>query len=232
MIPIRLKRALLTGLVLLGFSGAGWAIPLANPFPAFLNDDIDGIGLFQPGSPALSIEYLDFFDNPNVPTIFDPAPGSEFGFYYGNGANPPTELIRVFGAEDMTPVPITNNQQALIDFDLGVVLDLDDGVVENLFTPVANAAIGFYLSIPETTVNPELTLFSQAVLNGGADVAGAFPFISDPETFAIIFGAPGTKALSIHAFTPLTAVPVPGAAGLWLLGLAGLALFRRKLSRA
>lgn len=217
----KLTYMLLAGVLLTGFASVGRAAVFTNPLPGFLNDDIQDSGLFRHGNSALSIEYFDRLDTPPPPS-----PGSEFGFYFGSD---PSTLIPIFGVDDTTPVPITNGQQALIDFNLGRVFDLDAGG-SNPFTPMGGGYIGFYLTVP--TVTGPVTLFTQALLNpGGQDVAGTFPFISNPTALAIAFGTPSTGYLSIHAIQPLAAVPIPGAAGLWLLGITGLALFRRRLAR-
>ena len=226
----KFKYILLTGVLLSAFSSVGWATTFVNPFPAFLQDDIEGSGLFRHGNQAFSIEFFDLSDAPPILS----APGSVFGFYYA-GASDPDELIPIFGVDDTTPVPITNNQKALVDFNLGAnlgaVFDADDPnalVQEGLFTPQGDTPIGFYLTLPTIPV----TLFSQAILNSGAqDLSGAFPFIADPQAIAIAFGTPDLGFLSIHFIQPLAAVPLPGAAGLWLLGMTGLALFRRRLAR-
>ena len=221
MILTRLKRVLLTSVLLSVFSSAGWATTFSNPFPGDLEDDIEGSGLFQHGNQAFSIEYFDFSDIPPITS----APGSEFGFYYAGASD---ILIPIFGVDDTTPTPITNNQQARVDFIQGTVVDLDSGGSES-FTALADTPIGFYLTLPAIPV----TLFSQAILNtGGQDFSGAFPFIVNPNAIAIAFGTQSTGFLSLHSIQPLTPVPLPGAAGLWLLGMTGLALFRRRVSRA
>ena len=212
MILTRLKRVLLTSVLLSVFSSAGWATTFSNPFPGDLEDDIEGSGLFQHGNQAFSIEYFDFSDIPPITS----APGSEFGFYYAGASD---MLIPIFGVDDTTPVAITNNQQALVDFSLGAVFEYDfgvTGVLETLFTPQADTPIGFYLTLPTAPV----TLFSQAILNSGEqDLSGAFPFIVDPNAIAIVFGTQSTGFLSLHSILPLAPapapVPLPGAAGLF-----------------
>ena len=220
MILKRFKYILLTIVLLSVFPNASWATTFLNPFPDFLEDDIEDNGLFQHGNQAFSIEFFDFSDRPPLPP-----PGSEFGFYYAGDSD---TLIPIFSVDDVTPVPITNGQQALVDFSIGRVFDIDAGGSDP-FTPQGDTNIGFYLKLPTIP----LTLFSQAILNpGGQDLAGTFPFIQDSQTIAIAFGTPDLGFLSLHSIQPLAPVPLPGAAGLWLLGIAGLALFRRRLARA
>jgi hypothetical protein len=99
----------------------------------------------------------------------------------------------------MTPVAITNEQQALVNFSLGAVFDIDSGGSES-FTALAEYPYRFYLTLPTIPV----TLFSQAMLNSGAqDVSGAFPFIADPNAIAIAFGTQSTGFLSLHSIQPL-----------------------------
>ncbi len=216
----KLKYILLTCVLLSAFSSAGWATTFVNPLPEFLQDDIEGSGLFRHGNQAFSIEYFDFSDLPPIAS----APGSVFGFYYAGASD---TLIPIFGADDTTPVAITSNQRARVDFNLARVFDIDSGGSE-AFTSQGDTSIGFYLTLPTIPV----TLFSQAILNSGEqDFSGAFPFIENPQAIAIAFGTSNVGYLSLHSIQPLAAVPLPGAAGLWLLGMTGLALFRRRLAR-
>ena len=230
MLLTKLKYILLTGVLLSAFSSAGWATTFVIPFPAFLQDDIEGSGFFRHGNQAFSIEFFDFSYLPPIAT----APGSVFGFYYAGARE---VLIPIFGVDDTTPIAITSNQRALVDFNLGRVFDADDPnalVQEGLFTSQGDTSIGFYLTLPTIlpTIPAPVTLFSQAILNSGEqDLSGAFPFIADSQAIAIAFGTTDLGFLSIHSIQPLAAVPLPVAAGLWLLGMTGLALFRRRLAR-
>lgn len=213
------KRVLLAGLLLLGFSSNSMALSIPPPFGG-LGPDIDGSGLFRPPfREVIAFEVFDVLDGLPSPA------GSEFGFYF---ATDPTSLIPIFEADDLP------NEAALVNFWQGWVTDQESAAVDT-FTPQIGADIGFYWRQP---VAGGLTLFSQAELNQfGTDVVAEFPYLSDPMTWAIVFGIPlggnQTSLLSIQVIDPLvpSAIPIPGAAGLWLLGLAGIALFRRRLSR-
>lgn len=209
------------GFLLLGFSSASWAIPYANPNPGVFGDDFDGSGLFTHSDITVSVEAFDL-----VSTTSGGITGAQFGFYYG--ADPGT-LIPIFDFDD-NPPPAP--QTAAISFSAGAVVDIDAGnVVQSTFdNSLGLAPIGFYLQIPA-----QIPLFTQAVLNpGGVDVAGVFPVLGLAQTSAIYFYANvgGTPVpIGIEIVTPVSPVPLPGAAGLWLLGLAGLALFRRTCAR-
>jgi len=98
------------------------------------------------------------------------------------------------------------------------------------------APIGFYALGPIVG-----TVAIQPTLNeGGSDLAAAFPITQDPNDLApddsyliaFVYEFPKFgKRLFYAAFAgSLSPIPVPGAIFLWLTGLAGLALFRRRLA--
>lgn len=226
MIMKDLKRVLLAGLLLLGFSSNGMALSIPPPF-AGLAPDINGNGLFRPVGPeAIVFEIFDILDNVPAPS------GSEFGFYF---ANDPASLFAIFEDDDLSSAtgPVLG-EAALVDFSRGWITDQESAEVD-LFTPQAATDIGFYW---RQTIPGGITLRTQASLNdGGTDAAAEFPYLSNPMTWAIVFGIPlpngSASLLGIQAVDPLmpSPIPLPGAAGLWMLGLAGIALFRRRLNR-
>ena len=218
------KKYLLV-LLLLGFSGSGWAALYPNPFPGILGDDIDGTGLFIPGDFTLSLEVYDPLELTTA-GIF----GFEFGFYYGSD---PLVLTPIFDVLDSSL--LLGPQTAAVDFTSG-----PDGQVFDLDTPslspvlfdnsLGTAPIGFYLSIP-TLAGP---IFTQALRNpSDADLSAAYPYLPIPSAYLIGFADPSSGViipLYASLVGPLNPVPVPGAIFLWLTGLAGLAMFRRRLA--
>jgi hypothetical protein len=221
MMKRKINTILLVMVLAAGFSSTSRATTVVNPFPAQFGADINGNGLFTHGDSLLGFEVFDYtereFDN-----------GSEFGFYFSDD---PSTLIPIFRADDDY---LAGTQRALVDFITGEVIDRDPGeqaVVQELFD-ISAATIGFYM-VPSGLGIP---LFTQAILNplGGEDFAGEFPEFGFPDSFLIGFAIPqGNEDLQLgyYLVDPIAPVPLPGAAGLWLLGLAGMALFRRRIAR-
>jgi len=210
-------------MLLLGFSCNGWAISVPNPNPAAYGPDIGGSGLFSPGDRVLGFELFDFAEN-----LLGAGSGFEFGFYFDSD---PTTLIPIFEATDNSTSPTL--QRAMVDFTNGEVVDRDESLLQGTFTTSVED-IGFFLQHR----NSNILLFSEAALNplGGEDLAGAFPEIGFLDSFLIGFAVPDEGGVTAWAYSlvyPISPspIPIPGAAGLWLLGIAGLALFRRRSSR-
>ena len=221
MILLKIRKFLLLTLLLLGFSGNGWAITVPNPNPALFGPDIGGSGLFSHGDRILGFELYDLAE-----ITFGDDSGFEFGFYF---ASDPTTLISIFETTDNSTSPPI--QEAAVLFNTGEVVDRDQGILQNTFT-TSSEDIGFFLR------QGTATLFTEAALNpfGGEDLSGTFPEIGFLDGYLIGFAFPGSAggvtpvAYSlVHPISP-SPIPIPGAAGLWLLGIAGLTLFRRKLS--
>jgi hypothetical protein len=210
----------LAGMLLAGFSNAGRAAPLGNPNPALYGNDIDDSGLFNFGQPTLSVEIFDRGDALALGT------GFEFGFYFAG--DPGTQIV-IFDESDVTSG--SPSQAAGINFALGRVGDLDEGVVQDTFTFVGEP-IGFYIK-SEQILGANVPIFTQALLNPGqVDYAGTYPVLGQsPFTYLIAFISQQNLLLSASIVGPIAPVPLPGALGLWMLGLAGLALFRRRLGR-
>ena len=225
MILLKIRKFLLLTILLLGFSSNGWAISVPNPNPALYGPDIGGSGLFSPSDDrVLGFELFDFAEN-----LLGANSGFEFGFYFGSD---PTTLVPIFEATDNSTD--STLQRALVDFTIGEVIDRDEGLLQGTFTTSAED-IGFFLRHSPSSI----LLFSEAALNplGGEDLAGAFPEIGFLDSFLIGFAVPddggGVTPWAYSLVYPISPspIPIPGAAGLWLLGIAGLGLFRRRLAR-
>jgi hypothetical protein len=184
------------------------ATPFPNPAPGTLSDDIDGNGYFNVAAAgSLAVELVDAFDSV-----------ASFGFF--DKADPGT-LIPIFEASDLA------GEVAIIDFVSGLVLDFEDAAPQNAFTPAA--VIGFYLDLGIAT------LFSDPLLNGGADVMAAYTDLGSGALSLLFFDAPAgatqqTSLLSWHVLDGLRPeqVPVPATLLLMLAGIAGLAHSRRR----
>lgn len=179
------------------------------PLPGF--DPDSGAELFLHGDQVVSIEVQDTLG----------FVGAEFGFYF---AGDPGTLIPIFSGTDQAPPA----QSALIDFNVGIVIDVDAGGLETIFATSAGP-IGFYYSIPG------LTLYTQAGLNpGGLDLAGTFQATGNPGITLFAWElADQTVALEIATnITPLRAIPEPSAALLFPVAMAFTAAAIRRRNTA
>jgi hypothetical protein len=224
MLRHKIRNLFLVTMLLTGFPSVSWALTVPNPNPAAFGPDIGGSGLFSHGDRVLGFELYDFAEN-----LLGAGSGFEFGFYFGSD---PTTLIPIFEANDNSSSPTL--QRAMVDFTTGEVVDRDESLLQGNFTTSVED-IGFFLQHS----NSGITLFSEAALNplGGEDLAAAFPEIGFLDGFLIGFAVPDQGGVTAWAYSlvyPISPspVPIPGAAGLWLLGMTGLALFRRRVSRA
>lgn len=177
----------LIGLLLV--TGTTLATPIPNPQPGVLADDLDDSGYFTPGSPLFVFEVSDVGES--VVGV-----GSTFGFYFeGSDVNDPTNLITIFEPTD------TTGDQSSVNFASGIVVDIEDAIVQNTFS--GSGDIGFFLTL---NAFGGLTLFSDPLLNDNdLDWMGAFPFIVDPTRVAVWFIDPATGGLlGVDVVAPLT----------------------------
>jgi hypothetical protein len=192
-----------------------------NPDPSQYGDDIDVGGVFTTaGDLTIAVEAFDF------PGAF--GGGSEFGFYFhGSDVSLPQNRIAVFTFtdQDLDPDPVLGVQVALVSFAAGLVIDFDAGVGRT-FTPVPAGdaiRIGFYLT-PSFGGGSLTHIFSQPALNGGLDLFGAFPLLSDAgETLLLAFENPDGLRLAAELVATPIPLRVPEPAPLALLA-AGLSL--------
>jgi hypothetical protein len=193
-----------------------------SPYPGFGSDD--GTELWDLGDAAMNVETFDYFGG--VAGV-----ESSFGFYR---ASDPTTLITIFSAADQdTSGDGSNPQTALIDFINGQVIDLDEMVVESIFTP-GDGEIGFFLHVVSVSTSDELDLFTQPALNSailGEDAFATWPSETDPGVYLLgaEFNA-AELALRIDLVSSVTpAVPEPEAALVFTFGflVIGAAIRRR-----
>lgn len=203
------KLILTFTLFLLGLSAAHATI--INPLPGDYNPD-NGAELFTPAAQVGSIEFYDLAGN------ITPGAGSNFGFYF---ASTPSTLIPIFTAADQGFA----TGLALIDFNLGIVGDLDAGAVLTSFTGTGD--IGFYLALNGLPI-----MHTEAQHNPfGLDLAATFSSKTIPDTYLIGFetfdDTGNSIQLAFEVVSGITAVPEPGTLLLMLGGLVTLVLRRQ-----
>jgi hypothetical protein len=214
----RIAIASAVALLSSAFVGVAVATPIPNPAPTVLANDLEGTGYFTPSSTIFSVEIFDVGQFLNLtPTTF--------GFFFsGQNVSNPANLIPIFETTDLV------NNQAAVNFGSGIVVDVDQGVVQNTFSGSGN--IGFYVTL---NAFGGRTLFSDPLLNGGTDYFGAFPFLSNPTQFGLNFYDTSTNALIhfvvVNGLTPAVSVPEPSSFLLLSFGLLGLGAFRRASRR-
>ena len=180
-----------------------------GPFPGL--DPDDGTELFVPNLNPIQLQHV-----VRVKEAADTIPGvidHEWGIYF---ANDPGTLIPVFTTGDSGA-----NQQAVISFNSGQVVDLDGLTVEGGFGP-SLGAFGFYLNLHPVGA-PEILRYSEPSLNpGGVDAVATFPFQANPTFYFVGFEI-DDKIFSLEIVDGVVPVPEPGVAGLLGGGLAVLA---------
>ncbi len=193
-------KSLAAGAIMLA-AQAAMAVPMPNPAPGIFGEDTGG-AYAQPGPALFAFELFDLADGITA-----------FGFHF---ASDPGTLIEVFGADDVGP-----GQSAAVDFAGGIVGDLDASALQASFAPtLVPGPIGFWIDLGG------FTLFSDAALNGGLDVAGIFPVLGDPSAIGVTFSDPtpgGLGVLSLDVIAGASAITVPEPTSLGLLFAGSLA---------
>jgi hypothetical protein len=185
------------------------AVPIPNPTPTVLGNDVDDTGYFTPNATIFSVEVFD------AGQFLNRTP-STFGFFFhGQDVSNAANLIPIFETTDLV------NHQAAVNFGAGIVVDVDQGVVQNTFSGAGD--IGFYLTLNSFGGG---TLFSDARLNGGTDYFGAFPYLASGTRFALEFYDSSTNSLIsfvvVNGLTPIIGVPEPSTFALLSLGLVAM----------
>lgn len=156
-----------------------------------------------------------------VKEAFDAIPGSishEWGIYF---AADPSTLLPVLTTTDVGPP----EQEAVIDFDNGQIVDLDALSVEATFPPSLDP-FGFYIKVEFNPGFPVIA-YSQAALNpGGLDWYASFPFLANPLFREVAFEVRG-QLYSLEIVDGALNVPEPATLALLAGGIALLASRRR-----
>jgi hypothetical protein len=179
-------------------------------------DPDDGTQLFVPNLNPIHLQHVVL-----VKEMWDPAPTTiphEWGIYF---ANDPSTLLPVFTTSDSGA-----NQQAVISFDSGQIVDLDALTAEGSFGP-SLGPFGFYFKVQPPT-GPSVLRYSEPALNpGGVDAAATFPFQANPTYYFVGFEVDSLVfSLEIIDGVLPTPVPEPGMALMFGGGLALLAAGR------
>ncbi|MCK9419574.1 MAG: PEP-CTERM sorting domain-containing protein [Nitrospirae bacterium] len=199
-------------MAVLVMAGSATASIIGGPSPisGFGNDN--GTELFVPEQSVLNLELYDFG---SIST------GSAFGFYFqGTDVNTAANRITIFDSGDETMAD--NLQYASINFNTGVVYDLDAPGVQSMFTPLGKD-IGFFFSILGDQI------YTQSILNGDLDLSATFPSLTDPATYLIGFESKQGVTLALEVTKGIKPVPEPSSMLLLVSGLVGLAFFRKRM---
>jgi len=193
--------------------------PLTNPDPAAFGEDIDGSGYFLPMSTLFLTETLDIGES----LVGN---GNVFGFYFQPAAGEAPAVTPVFDSLD------ADNSEAVVNFGSGLIIDVEDNAVQDSFLP-GTGPIGFFAFLPGFG---NQIFYSDPSLNaGGADYFGAFPLLSAPDTFGLLFADPSTGgqielvvagSLESAAVAPQP-VPAPGPLALLAIGLLAASTQRK-----
>ena len=156
-----------------------------------------------------------------VKEAFDAIPGSishEWGIYF---ASDPSTLLPVLKTADAGPP----EQQAVVDFDNGQIVDLDTLAIEATFAPSLDP-FGFYVKVEFNPGSPVIA-YSQAALNpGGLDWYASFPFLGNPLFREVAFEV-RDQLYSLEIVDGALNVPEPATLAMLAGGIALLASRRR-----
>lgn len=203
-----LKSLVVVASTLVGVARADYIV---DPVPEGYAADV-GTELFVLADPADGMLALELVDGDLT----------EFGFYFA--ADDPTDPANrtvIFDADDAV------RDTAFVDFARGEVYDFDELTLQDAFDASFDP-FGFYAVLSGFG----LELFSEPLLNGGADRVGANASLDEPGVWFIAFAVPDEQGVLTPVAVELVAnvqgVPVSEAGALLLVvvGVAGLGMSR------
>lgn len=211
------SAALVAALGLAGSAGAASIIGGSTGNPALGPDD--GSEIYIPNLNPNYNRHIVLVKEAADPVLA--AIPHSWGFYFAGDIN---NRYPVFSTSDQGPP----EQQAVIDFDNGQVVDLDALAIDATFTP-SLADFGFYLEIqyPNGTVRT----YSQAAENpGGVDTYASFPFLAN-TLFRVVAFEINEQVFALEIIDGALPVPEPSVLMLVGGGIALLVAGRRRFDR-
>ena len=213
---VSLYSLMLAGSIAFATSSGATIIGGPGPNPSLGADD--GAEVFTPNLNPIFNRHIVL-----IKEAFDPVPAAiphEWGFYFQGD---PGTRYPIFTASDQGPP----QQQTVIDFDNGRVVDLDTLAIDATFTP-SLGNFGFYLDVH--LPSGELLTFSEIAENGGTDTFASFPYLPNP-LFRVVAFEVHDQIFSLDIVDGAVPVPEPSVLALVGGGLALLAGVRRRFDR-
>jgi hypothetical protein len=233
----KIQSVLLAGVALLGLSGLGttaYAVPMKAVFTGTVSNSSDQTNVFGTGGSNLNgLAYsMTFFYDPSMVGVGRSTTGSYDQAYggtlYGSGLLDPVSsaLLTINGhAETVLGSYFGSVYNYGNYYAARQVLDYSDNGINYIYREFYNEVYDFSNGLPIDLETP----FSVNILNGG----GQFYFYNyDYALGQYTTASVGSLTPESLTVTRVSAVPLPAALPLFVAGLGGLALMRRRKSRA